>query len=100
MSKSFSSMQYEGPFRPGHGLSNWEVPRKHKEMPDKRVGKTQIVATDRGHLVPGGVPVVGMVGGSWVGISFQVVVAHLVPGGGRWWGWPPRSRWGIVVVVE
>lgn len=53
MSKSFSSMQYEGPFRPGNGLSNWEQPRKHKEMPDKRVGKTQIVATDRGHLVPG-----------------------------------------------
>ena len=46
-------MQYEGPFRPGHGLSNWEVPREHKEMPDKRVGKTQIVATDRGHLIPG-----------------------------------------------
>ena len=46
-------MQYEGPFRPGHGLSNWEVPREHKAMPDKRVGKTQIVATDRGHLIPG-----------------------------------------------
>lgn len=53
MSKSFSSMQYEGPFRPGHGLSNWEQPRQHKEMPDKRVGKTQIVATNRGHLIPG-----------------------------------------------
>lgn len=46
-------MQYEGGFRPGHGLSNWEVPRTHKPLPDKRVGKTQIVATERGHLIPG-----------------------------------------------
>lgn len=62
MSLHFSANQYERNFKPTL-LQNWEVPRQYREkmiqkgMRDCRprafVGFTQIIASDKGHLLPG-----------------------------------------------
>ncbi|XP_054254498.1 protein Flattop [Indicator indicator] len=43
--------QYEDAFRPQR-LQNWGVPRHGHQRPSPREGPTQIVANDRGHLLP------------------------------------------------
>ncbi|WAR05505.1 FLTOP-like protein [Mya arenaria] len=52
MSLHFSANQYEKNFKPTL-LQNWEVPRAYRERPRAFVGFTQIVASDRGHLLTG-----------------------------------------------
>ncbi|XP_064032004.1 protein Flattop [Pogoniulus pusillus] len=43
--------QYEDAFRP-HRLQNWGVPLPRRQRPPLRGGPTQIIADDRGHLLP------------------------------------------------
>ncbi|XP_077985530.1 protein Flattop homolog [Glandiceps talaboti] len=52
MSTHFSANQYENAFS-GKRLQNWTVPHTYKEGPSTLEGFTQIVANDRGHLLPG-----------------------------------------------
>ncbi|XP_045210042.2 protein Flattop homolog isoform X2 [Mercenaria mercenaria] len=52
MSLHFSANQYDKPFKPNL-LQNWEVPRQYRERPRAFVGFTQIIANDKGHLMPG-----------------------------------------------
>ncbi|XP_063063781.1 protein Flattop [Engraulis encrasicolus] len=52
MSSSFSANQYEGSFK-SQKLQNWTVPKHFKERPCAVTGHTTIIATDRGHLLPG-----------------------------------------------
>jgi len=52
MSTHFSANQYEDAFN-GKRLQNWTVPHTYKERPSSLEGYTQIVANDRGHLLPG-----------------------------------------------
>ncbi|XP_060578209.1 protein Flattop homolog isoform X2 [Ruditapes philippinarum] len=52
MSLHFSANQYDKEFKPKL-LQNWEVPRQYRERPRAFVGFTQIVASDKGHLLPG-----------------------------------------------
>lgn len=52
MSLHFSANQYDRNFKPTL-LQNWEVPREYRERPRAFIGFTQIVANDRGHLMPG-----------------------------------------------
>ena len=51
MSHSLSANQYEIGFQPKR-LLNWELPRTHKSMPDRRIGFTQFIGNDRGHILP------------------------------------------------
>lgn len=52
MALHFSANQYDRNFQPTL-LQNWEVPRRYRERPRAFVGFTQIVANDKGHLLPG-----------------------------------------------
>ncbi|XP_054035171.1 protein Flattop [Dryobates pubescens] len=46
-----SAGQYEDAFRPPR-LQNWGVPRPGRQRPSPRECPTQIIANDRGHLLP------------------------------------------------
>ena len=48
----YSANQYENAFA-ANRLQNYEIPSKYKPHPTPRVGRTNIVANDRGHLLPG-----------------------------------------------
>ncbi|KAI8481287.1 PREDICTED: protein Flattop homolog [Branchiostoma belcheri] len=52
MACHFSANQYQNAFDPKR-LQNWNVPSSYKERPTKLEGFTQIVANNRGHLLPG-----------------------------------------------
>ncbi|KAK3581002.1 hypothetical protein CHS0354_013896 [Potamilus streckersoni] len=52
MSLHFSANQYDSAFKPKL-LQNWEVPSQYRERPRAFQGFTQIVANDKGHLLPG-----------------------------------------------
>ncbi|KAK2540139.1 protein Flattop isoform X1 [Columba livia] len=47
----FGAGQYEDAFTP-HRLQNWSVPRPSRQHPTLQDGPTQIIANDRGHLLP------------------------------------------------
>ncbi|XP_065510063.1 protein Flattop [Caloenas nicobarica] len=47
----FGAGQYEDAFTP-HRLQNWNVPRPSRQRPPLQGGPTQIIANDRGHLLP------------------------------------------------
>lgn len=52
MVSHFSANQYEDAFT-STKLRNWTVPRKYKKRPSTLEGYTQIIASDRGHLLRG-----------------------------------------------
>ncbi|XP_061170120.1 protein Flattop homolog [Saccostrea echinata] len=52
MSLHFSANQYDQAFHPKR-LQNWEVPKQFRERPRAFDGFTQIVASNRGHLLQG-----------------------------------------------
>lgn len=52
MALHFSANQYNNAFYP-QKLDNWQVPRQYRERPRAFDGFTQIVANNRGHLLPG-----------------------------------------------
>ncbi|XP_008191580.2 uncharacterized protein LOC103312526 isoform X2 [Tribolium castaneum] len=52
MALHFSGNQFEQAYKP-KVLRNWEVPKIYNDKPRKRSGRTQIIANDRGHLLPG-----------------------------------------------
>lgn len=52
MSLHFSANQYTTAFDPKK-LQNWQVPSEYRERPRAFDGFTQIVANNRGHLLPG-----------------------------------------------
>ncbi|XP_063441788.1 protein Flattop homolog [Mytilus trossulus] len=52
MSLHFSANQYTNAFDPVK-LQNWQVAREYRERPRSFDGFTQIVANNRGHLIPG-----------------------------------------------
>ncbi|XP_070551320.1 protein Flattop homolog [Ptychodera flava] len=52
MATHFSANQYEDAFG-SKKLQNWTVPHTYKERPSSLEGYTQIIANDRGHLLPG-----------------------------------------------
>uniref|UniRef100_A0A6P7F9U6 Cilia- and flagella-associated protein 126 n=1 Tax=Diabrotica virgifera virgifera TaxID=50390 RepID=A0A6P7F9U6_DIAVI len=52
MSKLYRASQYDMAYMPTV-LRNWEIPRYHCEIPGARLGKTQIIANKRGHILPG-----------------------------------------------
>ncbi|XP_057651664.1 protein Flattop [Diorhabda carinulata] len=51
MAKSYRASQYDSAYIPKL-LRNWEIPHFHCEIPVARLGKTQIIANKRGHLLP------------------------------------------------
>ncbi|XP_068778222.1 protein Flattop isoform X2 [Struthio camelus] len=51
MAARYGAGQYEGAFDP-RSLRNWSVPRSARQRPLPRDGYTQIIADDRGHLLP------------------------------------------------
>ncbi|KAI0220044.1 Protein Flattop [Lamellibrachia satsuma] len=50
MATSFSANQYENAFNPKR-LANYELPHPYRERPRTYTGITEIIATDRGHLL-------------------------------------------------
>ncbi|CAI9534806.1 unnamed protein product, partial [Staurois parvus] len=52
MATSYSANQYQSAFNPRQ-LQNWTVPKPCKQFPRTHDGFTQIIANDRGHLLPG-----------------------------------------------
>ncbi|XP_044255150.1 uncharacterized protein LOC123005450 [Tribolium madens] len=48
-------------------LRNWEVPKIYNDKPRRRSGRTQIIANDRGHLLPGVPKAKGSPWGSFIG---------------------------------
>ncbi|XP_054443830.1 protein Flattop [Pteronotus mesoamericanus] len=51
MATNYSANQYEEAFSPKH-LRNWAPPRPTKQSIPSHEGYTQIIANDRGHLLP------------------------------------------------
>ncbi|KAM6112593.1 protein Flattop [Phoenicopterus ruber ruber] len=51
MAARYGAGQYEDAFSP-HRLQNWSVPRPSRQRPSLQEGSTQIIADDRGHLLP------------------------------------------------
>lgn len=51
MASNFSANQYEKEFK-SKSLCNWEVPHWYPVHPRRRTTTTQIIANDRGHLLP------------------------------------------------
>lgn len=52
MALSFSANQFQDAFD-AKRLQNSEVPKEHRPRPGSQDGFTQIIASDRGHLLPG-----------------------------------------------
>ncbi|KAM5126215.1 protein Flattop [Mantella aurantiaca] len=52
MAAHYSANQYQSAFNSSR-LQNWNVPKPYKERPSTHDGFTQIIANDRGHLLPG-----------------------------------------------
>ncbi|XP_070323768.1 protein Flattop isoform X2 [Odocoileus virginianus] len=51
MATNYSANQYEKPFSPKY-LQNWSLAKPTKERISSHEGYTQIIANDRGHLLP------------------------------------------------
>ncbi|XP_068271261.1 protein Flattop [Nyctibius grandis] len=51
MAARYGAGQYDDAFSP-HRLQNWSVTRPGRQRPSLRGGSTQIIADDRGHLLP------------------------------------------------
>lgn len=51
MASNFSANQYDKEFK-SKSLCNWEVPHWYPKHPRRRTTTTQIIANDRGHLLP------------------------------------------------
>ncbi|XP_071957790.1 protein Flattop homolog [Antedon mediterranea] len=52
MSSHFNANQYDDAFH-SKRLQNWQIPKTFKEHPSQYDGFTQIIANDRGHILPG-----------------------------------------------
>ncbi|KAF7287229.1 protein Flattop [Rhynchophorus ferrugineus] len=52
MAKHYYAYQFDMPYHPTY-LRNWEVPKYYCPKPRRRVGRTEIIANTRGHILPG-----------------------------------------------